>query len=297
MLINYFDTMLASYSSLAEIKHEEINQADWVQIEGFCPVGIYHSLKKRWKGTLPLSSDPTVLIRSTKEKKAVLDNRQLFENEGYRFETVPVTEQLFHEFVDLYAETTQQKERYSEVNLKEQILAKVLVGVPAYITGMFKGTTLESGLAFSIKGKEMMVSVGAKKKFPHLRGGVGGVLEVELIKFCQANNIATISHGLEENPSGITSKAGIFEFKARYGFTAYPEGSWVTTFILNSNSFVSDFIFATIHDNQLCYKVLSDFPENLQKKYQTHLVPLVIQESLSESINRHRQFLLSQGHL
>jgi hypothetical protein len=295
MLISKFDLTIAEYFSLAGIQKDEVAQADIVIIREYVPQGIFHSRSMRWKGILEGITNPYDFIRSKKEKKVAQEIRKSFEDDGYEFRIEPVTKKLFAEFAEVYENTTRKKQRPLPVNLAEQILGKALVKVPTFIIGMFKGKKLISGLAFSIKLDEAMVSVGAKQKFPKKRGGVGGVMEIELIRFCIERKLKIINHGISQNPAGVTSTAGVFEFKSRYGCSAFPEGEWYTSFILSHKVALSDLVFVTTHQDQLAQIVLSDSTENLTTKYQTHNVQTVIQRSLTEEIQKNRIFFGLDG--
>jgi hypothetical protein len=288
MLTQIFDFKQAEYKTFAEVKREEIEQADVLIIKEYVDGGIYHSQKIRWLGDISGISDKYGFIRSEKEKKAVAQNKQAFEAEGFSFQTKPVTNDLFNEFVEVYQQTTLQKKRADPPNLKEQILNKLIQGIPAFIIGMYKDGKLVSGLAFSIRKGQIFVSLGAKQRFNDKRGGVGGVLEIELIDFCLKNNLGKISHGLSENPVGIFSAAGEFEFKARYGHSAFPEREWQTMFLLNKNAAQSDLIFIAGCDSHLCQKVFASSQEDVAPKYKTRFVPNAVQFSLEKEINKHR---------
>ncbi|MEO8581607.1 MAG: hypothetical protein ABI425_03395 [Patescibacteria group bacterium] len=293
MLTQFFDFQLASYESVENVNPDEIAKADLIEIRGFVPGGIYHSQSLRWMGGVTNFTSPKEMIRSKKERSVLDENKSWFEERGYSFEIVPMTKVLFNEFYEVYQKTTLQRERALTFPLKEQILGKVLVKTPVFLIGMFKRKKLESALVFSVtEDKQAVVSFGAKKKFDERRGGVGGVLELLLIEYCLAHGLTEVSHGKSRNPAGITSKAGVFEFKARYGFSAFPEGYWKTTFILNPKIALSDLVFVTVLKNQVGYIVVSDDEEKkVFKKYRTREVSLIQQMSFAKAKRSARLFI------
>lgn len=274
MIKQFFDFKLGSYDTTEDIDLEEAAQADIVEIRGFVKGGIYHSHYMHWIGNLNGVTDPKQIIRSKKERKVTEENRAWFEKQGYRFEIVKMTRELFNEFYDLYQKTTLDRERPLKLALKEQILGKVFIEKPVWLIGLFKRKKLESGLVFSVSDdNEATVSFGAKKKFDVLRGGVGGVLEHMLIEYCLENGVTSIIHGKSRNPSGVVSKSGVFEFKARYGFSAFPMGYWKTTFIINPEVVLSDLVFVSMIKGKVGYIIVSDnTSEKVQKKYLTREV-------------------------
>lgn len=295
MLHTHFDFTIASFSTVEEIVSTEIDQADILEIRQKVDGGIYHSHELQWFGNLHSLSTVDQMIRSKKERKSLQENKQWFEEHGFVFSIVPMTIKLFDEFYALYQETTLKRERPQTFSIKEQILGKVFIEKPVFLIGMFKEKKLESGLVFSISDHQALVSFGAKKKFPDRRGGVGGVLEQLLIQYCFEHDLTEISHGRSKNPVGIFSKAGIFEFKARYGFSAFPAGYWKTTFILNPKIALSDLIFVTTIDEQVGYMVISDATEKeVQKKYLTREVRSIKHQTfadLQKSVERFKKQL------
>jgi hypothetical protein len=146
---------------------------------------------------------------------------------------------------------------------------------------------------FSVgQDKEAVVSFGAKQKFTEVRGGVGGVLEWELLQFCARKDITMLDHGRGTNPAGLVASAGVFEFKARYGNSAFPEGLWVTSYIRNPKLGISDLVFVSIINNQVGYTIVSDDTDPMfYKKYLTHLVNTVQVLSLKEVVSTARAAL------
>lgn len=292
MIKNLFDITIAHFQDLESVDKNECLQADIITIDNKVKNGIYHSLSMRWKGKLNGVDTPTGLIRSKKERKAITENYALFHEMGYTFETKPLTEELYLEFKDIYEKTTQQKERALAIDLEDQLLAKIKINRPSYLIGMYKDGQIESGLTFYQLKKNIYVTLGAKKKFPELRGGVGGILEVELMKKALELDVEAIYHGKTMNPAGITGSAGIFEFKARYGYSAYPEDSWQTMFIRNPSVALSDLVFVTTVDNALGYLVVSDKdPHELTKRYQTHDVHSIVVKTTQEVVADSEAFI------
>jgi hypothetical protein len=298
MLTKKFDFTIAEYTTLEEVTPNELAQADWITIQGQVPGGIYHAKTMRWKANLAGLSTPTDLIKSKTEKKEIAHNRQYFEDHGYRFSVDQITPQLFTQFQDLYLHTTAEKERLRKINLYDQIMAKADSDFPTYLIGMYQGQELASALVFFLKENEAKVSVGAKKKFTHVRGGVGGVLEVELLKFCGEHQITSISHGQSPNPAGVIGSAGIFEFKARYGFTAYPEDNWFTSFFPRPEIALSDMVFVTILDGKLGYLIVSNTKESeVINKYKCRDIQNVKIITTAELQANANHFISQQEHL
>lgn len=290
-----FDFKLAAYDKLADVIADEVSQADIIEIREFVKGGIYHSHWMQWFGSLQGIESATQIIRSKKERKVLEENKAWFEERGYTFEIVKMTRSLFNEFYELYQGTTLKRERPLSFSLREQILGKVFIEMPVYLIGMYKKETLESGLVFSVSDdNQAVVSFGAKKKFDERRGGVGGVLEYLLTEYCLEKGINHISHGKTRNPSGITSKAGVFEFKARYGFSAFPAGFWKTTFILNPKVALSDLIFVTTIKNQVGYLVVTERSEKeVLKKYRTREVENIQIVDIEQVLSQGKRFLRS----
>ena len=102
-------------------------------------------------------------------------------------------------------------------------------------------------------------------------------MEYELIKFALERGLRSISHGKATNPVGLVNTAGLFEFKARYGFTAFPVGAWQTMFIKNPQIALTDLVMLSVANNSLAYLVVSDEEQSeLEKKYRTREIKQVI---------------------
>lgn len=287
MLKQKFDYTIAYFDSLSDVDPDQFKTADIATVVGYHPDGIYHSVSMRWKCFLH-NKTISELIRSNKERQNLEKNREYFLNQGFTFEIKEMSEQDFYEFETLYDNTTQKKERAIRYTLKDKILGRILVQAPVYCAGMYLKEKLVSGLVFTItQDKELLVSFGAKQKFKEVRGGVGGTLEWELLKFAQAQKVSVIDHGRNPNPMGLTSKSGLFEFKARYGNSAYPEGHWVTTFIRNPKIVLSDLVFVNTINDTVGYTIVTgDYENTNQKKYLTHEISNIRVLSLDEVVNK-----------
>lgn len=294
-MVKKFDFLVAEYDDYSEVVREEVEQADMVTIRGYVAHGIYHSKRIVWRGSLINVKSPTGLIKSKKEEKAYEKNKKALELQGYTFEIIPVTQELSEQFCKLYEETIRIRKRALDIDVKKEILQKLQANTPMYIAGMFKNKKLVASLIFFLKNDKLaFVSYGAKKHIPRLRGGAGGVLEVLLIEFCLERGITEVQHGVGVNPAGLVGKSGIFEFKARYGYSAFPTAYWVTTFVRNKDILMSELIFVTTINERVGYLVVSDDPENISlKKYKTREVDNVVAISTGEMISQYQKFLAS----
>lgn len=282
MLQKTDDITWAHYLSVSELNANEVAQADFVSIRGHVPGGIYHPSHMRWFGSLVGISDPLEMIKSKTERKAIPANIEYFTSRGYEFKLLPLDEDLYHKFLEVYQTTTLNRPRALNIDTQDQLLSKIKINQPVYLVGLFKEEQLISGLTFYLnRRKEANVALGAKERFDEIRGGVGGVLEYYLTKFCLELGITEIIHGKTLNPAGITGRAGIFSFKARYGYDAYPEGYWQTTFVRNSSAALSDLVFVTIQNNGPQYQVFSATETQLNQ-YSSKYCSNVTQGSFSE---------------
>ena len=92
-----------------------------------------------------------------------------------------------------------------------------------------------------------------------------------------------IDPGRSSNPAGFLNRSGLFEFKARYGNSAFPAGRWMTSFVKNPEIAHKDLIYVGIIDNKLGYIVISEKdPEETTKAYRTREVRTVHTYSFSE---------------
>lgn len=289
MLLTLADVTLARFPDFDHLDQAEIAQADAVVLDSFDSRGIYHPVQLNWKGDLAFFPNAEAFVRSDKERKKLAEAKAFFLDQGYTIEVKNVDDSLNHQFMELYRQTTLQKNRAIEYNSEMIVNKNLKSGVPVYLFGLFKDEQLESGLLASQVKDELRVMFGAKKKFPQVRGGIGGVLEIELLEFAYANHFQKISHGLSTNPAGIVDSAGVFEFKTRYGFTPFPVNEWRTMFILKPMVAQSDLVFVTIRDNQLIQLVVTDVSESVTEKYTSRLIPTTVQTSLTEHIAQARQ--------
>ncbi len=249
---------VAKFKNISSIVESELEQADIVMFNQYLPYGIYCPTKMLWLGPTEGCIKPEDYFISKRVRKDIRHSIAYFKEQGYRFEVVKMDEALFKEFFNLYGKTTSQLSRAVKYDLEGVLLSKIRGGLNVYLAGLWKDGELESGLSFYTMYDRIYVAFGAKKRFNSVRGGVGGLLEYLLIEFALKNNIGTIQHGRGVNPVGVYNKIGLFEFKARYGNSAYPSDEWVTMFIKSEKVFLSDLVFVTILDNKLGHLILSD---------------------------------------
>jgi hypothetical protein len=257
---------------LAEIKKADIVSFNY-QLEG----GVYIPEKVAWFGDLTGIEKAEDYILSKRGRKSLKKTQDFFQEAGFKLDVREMDEGLFEEFKKLYQKTTMRKERAIIYDLESSILGRIKVGKKCYIAGLYKENVLRSGLVFSINESSAVVSFGAKERFSKIRGGVGAILEYQLIKFALEKDLKSISHGRANNPAGLFNTAGLFEFKARYGFTAFPVGRWQTIFIKNEEIVLGDLVFVTIYNNQLAYLVVSDDElSNLEKRFRTREIKNIV---------------------
>lgn len=268
---------IATYADREQLNFTEINQADVLVFKQRLDGGIYTPENIVWFGDLAGINNAKDYVLSKRGKKSLEKTLNYFQEAGFKVELKEMDEALFADFKSLYENTTMKKERALTFDLESTILGRIKVGKKCYLIGLYKEEILRSALVFTINDGIAVVSFGAKEKFPKIRGGIGAILEYQLIKFALENKLKSISHGKAINPIGLFSSTGLFEFKARYGFSAFPTGHWQTIFILNENIALGDLIFITILDNQLSYLVVSDEPlEILTKKYRTRAIKHIV---------------------
>lgn len=258
---NLFDIKIAYFNSKQEIDFKLIENegVDLIQVNGFAPGGIYHSSKMVWIGNLNRASKNLNFIRSNREQKAVLKNKAQLSQEGCQVKVQAFDQNLYDQFCQLYQRTTAQRVRKIDDSPQSAIFGPMQAGSPIYLVGLFQQEKLIAGLSFRRKGKSILVNLAAKERRDDLRGGYGGVLELALLDFGLEHKLDTIYHGDRSyNPVGLINKAGLFEFKNRYGYTAYPSENWTTTWILNPNIALSDLVFVGFIDEQVGYTVVSD---------------------------------------
>jgi hypothetical protein len=292
MLIKHANITTAYFASLDQVKIDEVNQADVINIRGFVEGGIYHSRAFVWRALVHQDISPLEHVRSKKERKAIGETEAYFTEKGYAFKVIELTEEMFYEFKELYAETTMKKERAFSYDLDSMVLGRIKVGEPVFISGLFEGQKLASGILFTIsKQGEAKVSYGAKRRFQEVRGGAGGILEFKFLEFCQQKNVFEVSHGRELAPVGIYSNSGLFEFKARYGNTAFPTESWQTTFIRNQDIALSDLVFVSMFENKVGYIVATkQQPEEVMNKYKTREVDSIKVITFDELQKQYQEF-------
>lgn len=270
MLEEKFGYRLYALKDLASLDSELLQQADILQINGRVPGGIFHANRMVWVGNLNRADNALDFIRSQRERKAFLQRRQQLQESALQVEILPFTMDLYERFSQLYYRTTALKERANDDNPKGPVLGRLLAGLNVYLAGVFQDGQLLAGLSFHRKGSCLLVTLGAKERNNALRGGYGGLLELALLDYAYANQISSIVHGSRSfNPVGLVNKIGLFEFKSRYGYIAYPSEEWKSTFILRPQVVLSDLLFVSFKNQQLHYLILSDLPATeLVKKYQ-----------------------------
>jgi hypothetical protein len=277
MLTEKANLKIASYFQKEKPDLAEINQADVVVFKYYIEGGVYAPENINWYGDLTSVEKAEDYILSKRGRKSLKKAQEYFKNEDFNLDVRLMDEALFDEFKKLYQDTTMRKERAIIFDLETSILGRIRVGKKCYIAGLYKDDHLRSGLVFSVNESGAVVSFGAKERFPKIRGGVGAILEYQLIKFALEKNLKSISHGRASNPAGLFNTAGLFEFKARYGFTAFPTGRWQTLFIKNNEIALGDLVIVTIVENHLVYLVVSDEElETLEKKYRTREIKQII---------------------
>lgn len=269
MLEQNFDYLIYEANNLSSIDLEQLKQTDILQVNSFIEGSIFHANRMSWVGRLSKANNSLDFIRSKREKKALKNNQSNLEAWGLRVEILPFTQDLYKQFADLYLETTAKKIRAIDDSPRGPILGRLLAGLNVFLAAVFKDNQLVAGLSFHHKGDSILVSLGAKMRNNEIRGGYGGFLELALLDYAYEKKVKKIIHGSRSfNPVGLISKSGLFEFKSRYGYIAYPCEDWKSTFILNPQIVMSDLLFVSFIDNKLTYVVLSDLPEQeLVKKF------------------------------
>lgn len=277
MLTEKAKLKIANYFYQEKPDLAEIKEADIVSFNYQLENGVYIPEKVAWFGDLTGIEKAEDYILSKRGRKSLKKTQEFFQDAGFKLDVREMDESLFEAFKKLYQKTTMRKERAIIYDLETSILGRIKVGKKCYIAGLYKDNILRSGLVFSINEASAVVSFGAKERFHKIRGGVGAILEYQLIKFALEKKLKSISHGRASNPAGLFNTAGLFEFKARYGFTAFPTGRWQTLFIKNEQIALGDLVFVTIYNNQLAYLVISDDDlSNLEKKYRTREIKNIV---------------------
>jgi len=233
MLIEKANLKIASYFYQEKPDLAELKEADLVSFKYQLEGGVYIPEKVAWFGDLTGIEKAEDYILSKRGRKSLIKAQEYFQEAGFQLTVREMDEDLFDEFKKLYQNTTMRKERAIIYDLETSILGRIRAGKKCYIAGLYKEKILRSALVFSINESSAVVSFGAKERFSKIRGGVGAILEYQLIKFALEKKLRSISHGRASNPAGLFNTAGLFEFKARYGFTAFPTGRWQTMFIKN----------------------------------------------------------------
>ncbi len=301
MIKQLFDINVATYRWRESLVKEEVEAANLVVLPGKQVGGIYHSESMIWRGDLLGQTSPELFIRSKRERKNINFARNFFLTQGYSLQTHFVTTKLeVEQFYELYQKTTllrkssdQHKKRVRDYFDPDILAKKQAVGEQVILIGLYQGDQLVSGLLCFTEKDLLKVGYGAKELFPEVRGGIGGLLELELLQFGITNNYRSISHGRSTNPAGLIDRAGIFEFKTRYGFSPYPSGPWQTTYLRSADFVLGDVIFLGLNNGQLGLTVLTTSTETeiIANKYQSLATNLVSVININDHVKNARQHL------
>lgn len=252
--VSRFGTLtIASCDSPQDLIDASNNLVDIVRIKGNHDQLLYSPESVRWIATLGKSveemfAEPKLLHYTAKA-------RNNLSAAGWTFEVIELDRQSFEDFSSLYLQEVAKRERAKQVNIVDQTIGKSESGYKTLMFTAKDGGALKAGLIGYIKNNNFHVTLGAKTKLKGIKGGLGGILEVMLLDYCLEQGLQKISHGISINPAGLVTKPGLFEFKARYGYSAFPHGEWSTLLILNKEVITDDLILAGISDNTLCYTI------------------------------------------
>lgn len=263
---------VCSLNSVEDLHGVDLSSTDMVFFPEKQEAGLYISNSIRWLGSLEDCVSWREFVDSSSVVKDIVKGEDFIIRQGYSIRVESLTLELAETFIELYERevVATKGDRLVEVNVEAQTKDKVNSSGGAYLIGVYEGERLRAGLVFYLRGKEALVTLGAKERYKKVKGGFGGVIEKHLIDWCIHHDIATISHGRGTNPAGLMAKAGVFEFKARYGYSAYPEGEWKTMLILNKSIVEQDLVFVTVNNEGLAYIVLTQGSEkDAVHKYQT----------------------------
>lgn len=259
-------------NSIEDLIGVDLTSTDVVVFSEKQKAGLYISNSIRWLGSVGSLTSWQEFIGSSNVVKDVAKGEDFFIRQGLSIRVEPLTLTLADAFITLYQRevVTAKGDRLVKVDVESQTKGKIYSGEATYLIGVYEEGRLRAGLVFYLKGEEALVTLGAKERYKKVKGGFGGVIEKYLIDWCIHHGIVAISHGRGTNPAGLMAKAGVFEFKARYGYSAYPEGEWKTMFILNKSIVEQDLVFVTVDNEGLAYIVLTQGSEkDAIHKYQT----------------------------
>jgi len=285
------DLVIAEYQSSSEINNREIDQADLVSICGYYPGGIYTPSYVQWLANISHLHIPIDILRSSRAKKVLRRTLDKANQLGIKIQTQPLTEKLYNQYKEYHHKTltVQPNKRYKSINLDETVLSylKNTKSTWLILVTMAHNSWLGAMIFRIVSTKNTIrVSFSAKQHIADLRGGgIGSLLEYELIRFAIKNGITTIDHGINTNPFGLISKTHLFEFKAHWGFTAYPEKEWRTLFILKPRQIIDqEMLWLQIAKNKLYYTLATQkkVEEKYLHRYKTRLVTDVEQRRLND---------------
>jgi len=297
MLTKIHDLTIAKYPNLESVNQKEINQADIIAILGLHPQGIYTPKYARWLADISDIKNPLEILRSKRERKRTKKTlNKIFKN-GYSTEVKLLDLNAYQEFKFFFEKVlTQQKQRFIYPDIDGTLLARIKNKEPVWVIQVRdQNSQLVGVLTLRINKKnEIRVSFGAKLHLDEFRGGIGSLLEYSLVEFAIKHNITIINHGRNTNPTGLISKPGIFEFKSRWGYTAYPEGEWHTLYVINPEALLGkESVWITTLNNKIIYLIATNKYSQLTlkdaAKYKTKLINQVKLESIENIANLAKQ--------
>ncbi len=287
MITNLFDVTIAHYHNLNEVNLDEITKADIVLCQKYQADGIYHPESIRWLGEVG-SVDPGDFIFSSSLQKELPQIEAYFPDHGYEIKIKEINEAEFEQFEKLYEQLAESRDRFVMYADRLRVKQNLAVGLPVFLIGLYQGDQLNSGyIAFKQKDR-LMVAWSAVASFPDTRYSPSVALIAAMVRFAHQQELTTISFGSGFNPAGVISKTGLYQFKARCGFTAYPEGAWRSFFLLNPAILSADLIFLGITGDQLAQRFLTNTSQD-GSAYRTKGIGMVVAESLSEHVTKARK--------
>lgn len=262
-------------SSLDQLRTLSLEGINLVRVPGKQSGGIYTPESMSWLGALPQGRLPWSLIRSEETRVMAPKLMKKMIDLGYEVSSDLLNEKKYEDFKVLYEKEVMTKEHFIGVNLFDQSYGKVLAGFKTVLLGVYLQSRLVAGLVGYFKRGDFYVTVGAKERVKGIKGGLGGVLELQLLELCEREGIETIHHGNSVNPVGLATKIGLFEFKARYGYSAFPAGRWCTLFWLRP-PIDGEHIYLTLFNDTFGYLLVSPQDKtNVSSLYSTNEIAQV----------------------